>query len=345
MKLGHVIIIFLATPLFLFRAGDCFAQLKDEKEAEQINKLTKDVIQHKKSKTNLKQGLKQVYTSIDIAQGYESNPQLAQTRKGDFFQEELFSLSYVRPLGHQFKARFSYHLDAWQYNEITDLNNILNHVRAGLERTLGEHFTVGGGYDFAALYYPNSDSGDNIFNKGYFFIKHNISKRIYQQLTFEGGRKDYGQAKALGEGSSTLLDKRRQDKRFSEEYVLGFILNKRMTLRFRAKYTLNDSNAQYQDFYDSKALDFSTRLSYKFTKQISSFGSLAYTRRYYGSRNISSGNDKERDGIYASTIGVQYMLSPSNTISTSYAYRQAYSNDPTARYSDSTITCGLRHEF
>ena len=315
-----------------------FAQLKEEQSDAKIDELTKSVIKEKKEK-------KRLYQSIELSSGYDTNTLLGKDRNGDISEEAGYALSYVRPLGRNHRLNINYNLNFTEYNELTDVTNLLNHLRFSLTRSLNRHFAIGSGYDFTSFYYPRNDGGDFLNHKAFIFLKNKLSKSIQQQIMYERGYKNYSFSKALDESSSSFQDKDRVDLRHLFEYSVSFVFNPKMFFKFRNRIYTSDSNAKYQDFYDYKAYEISPRMNYDLTKRISLNWSLTYTRKDYLSRDVSGRNTRQSDKIYATALGMRYKLTDQDSLSLTYSYNQASSNDPLSEYTGSSVSGGWQAEF
>ena len=321
---------------FLF-AGSAFAQsqLKDvvqEKTLLETKKLYKP-----------QPGFK-IYATAATFGGYDSNVKLTNNRKGDTFEEMMFSLSVAKPMGNGFKFTFDYDLDALNYNRITDASNILNHFRLGPSKKFGK-FTLGTGYDLGIFYYPKNEDSTFLFHKGYIFLTQDISKRTYHRLQFYYGYKDFTDNKAMGDTLGSLQDKTRADRRFDVEYKISSQLTKKLKLSSRSSFAINNSNAKYQDFYDYKSYTQTARAEYKLLKNTLFFTDFSYMRKLYTTRLVTNGDYKEVDGLYSGNIGITQKLNKHNLLTVYYTYRQNASNDLFELYSESMVNCGWQYIF
>lgn len=286
------------------------------------------------------------FSSAGIFFGYDSNVNLSPIRKGDLFQEFLYTLDFKKPLKNSFGFNFSYDLDVLNYNEVTAASNILNHLKFIIDKKISS-LLIGTGYSLDALFYQHNkdEDGDFLFHKLIFYVKHNISRRLYQQLLFESGIKAHLDRKALADTISTYQDKELVDERQVVEYSIGSTLTPRAFLGFRTRFIINNSNARYLDYYDYKAYEFSPNFNYKLSGDLSLISRFSFTRRAYHSRLVSLATDKEKENIYSALLGVRYKLSKNNLISVFYTYRDDASKDPLEKYTENIFTCGWQYNF
>lgn len=288
----------------------------------------------------------QIAYRAGVFAGYDSNVLLASDSKGDIFEEFFFSLNFRKQLAEDLKLTFDYNLDNINYNEFTRQSNLINHLRIALHKKLS-FLTIGSGYEFAFFYYPRRGGQDQDFlsQKGIIYIKHDISRKAYQQLQFEASQKDYTGKDALSYTIDTFQDKEQRDKRLGVEYNIGTMVWPRLFMRLKAKFYKNDSNARYQNFYDYQAYEVSPFLRYRLLANLDIYSGFAYISKDYKSRLITLGGAKQEDIIYSANLGLNCRLDKKNTLILSYTYRDNSSNDPFAEYTDHIISCGWQYSF
>jgi hypothetical protein len=280
----------------------------------------------------------QLSQKVSIRGGYETNPRLTGERKGDAFQELIYSLIYGKRLGSNTRFFAVYALDAINYSEFSDLSHGLNYLDLGLDHKL-PFFDIGGGYNAGLLLYPKNDL-DFVLHTGYVYIGKKITPNTYHRLKFEYGKKDYLDRSSLGDTISTYQEKERLDRRLGAEYALRAKLGSKTDLRLRTKFIRNDSNARFEDFYDFKAYRQSIGLKYRAFDSVSLYSNLSYRRKEYDSRTVTSGAKKQRDDLYAGSFGLSKDIGKNTAITLEYTYRENSSNDSLADYSESVFTCG-----
>jgi hypothetical protein len=318
----------------LFVTNEVFCEIKEEKEEKtlEVEKLRKMPPTYKLS------------SEAAIFSGYDSNVNLSPISKGDVFEEFLYSLDFTKPWIKGIKFTFDYDLDVLNYSDITDASNILNHFRFGLHKKLST-FNLGTGYDFSIFYYPHNEDGNFLFHKGFFYLKHSLLKNLYQQILLEAGLKEHTERKALSDTISTLQDKELVDRRQSAEYSLGYILKPSLFLKLKLRFSKNDSNARYMDFYDYKSYELSPGINYKFSKQIELFSNFIYIKKDYKSRLVTLSDYKQRDEIYSLNLGMRYTLNKKNILSIIYTYRNNSSPDSLEKYTGNVISLGWQYNF
>lgn len=336
----YVLLIFFC--LFCcYKSVPCYAQTQDEEFKKSVEQLSKDVIKSKKRKA--RHWI--LYSSLDVTYGYESNVNLTHQPKADTYEEEAFSLSYIQKLAQKLFLTADYTVDSQNYNVITDANNILNHMRVALNRSVGKSFIVGAGYDTSWEYFQNYKEGQYFFPKAFVYVRQKMASRFFHQLTFERGWKQYMHQQALGDLLSLPQDKKQLDNRQSIEYSVGGAITQRLFVKLRGRYSINDSNAKYQNFYDYVSWDIYPRFYYQLTKRLRFVGGGSYTRRIYKNRLTTDQSSKQKDSSYGLNAGFFYRLTRHNQVSISYAYLQGISNDDPSQYIDRTMNVRWLYDF
>jgi hypothetical protein len=324
----------------LIETASAFAQgIKEEQEERTLADIKRGRLTAPAYKPSYK-----FSSRASVFYGYDNNALLTPTRKGDLFEEFIYSLTFSKPLREGLKFSADYDFDVFNFHEYTTLSNILNHARLGLHQKFAP-FTVGTGYDLAAYYYHHNQRSDFLFHKGFIYLRHDVSKKMYHELRFERGWKDYLHKYALADTISTYQDKKRADDRLSIQYSIVSALNPRLIARFKAGFSTNDSNARYVDFYNYKAYSESLGFDYKLTDSLHLLPSFSYTKKDYTSRTVTDGDEKQKDNFYAATLGALYKLDKNNSLSFYYTYRDNSSKDSLSKYVDNMFTCGWQYNF
>jgi len=325
--------VFIFCFLLFFPSSQSFAQVKQEKE----ERIFEADVQSEKSDSQLDM-------QAGVFVGYDSNVRLDGARKGDSFQEALFALWYKKPLGEDVGFKFNYILDHLNYSEVTKNSNLLNQLVFEINRFVS-FFTIGVGYDFAYLYYPNYEDGDFMFHKWFFYIGGDLNEKVYHQLKYYYGQKRYLRADAIGDASGSHQSKERFDKRQHLEYSLKYSPTSDLTLRLSLSDCINDSNARYVDYYDYQYPSVSCGLDYKLKPDLYLLLDYAFRLKDYKSREVTTKTYKQEDNSHYADMGFLYYLTDKSSLSLNYTYRETSSNDSFSEYSESVFTCGWQYYF
>ncbi|MCF7916650.1 MAG: hypothetical protein K9L61_02605 [Candidatus Omnitrophica bacterium] len=280
---------------------------------------------------------------ISLFSGYDTNVKLSNERTGDMFEEFLYSFDYDQKLSADLEFNLDYDFDYINYNEVTDITSLLNHLRLGLDKTFSL-CNLGIGYDLGYLYYPKNKDGDFLIHKGFIYLEKDLGK-FQHKLQFEAGSKDYIAQNTLSDTISTRESTERLDRRIAAFYQIGIDVNPRLYLSFRTKFLRNDSNARYLDFYDYNAYNQRLSLTYQATKKAYLLADFSYERKEYKTRTVTNQSYKQEDDFYSVRTGIMYLLDKKTSISLDYVYRYNSSNEPLDEYVENVISCGWHYYF
>ncbi|UCC94535.1 MAG: outer membrane beta-barrel protein [Candidatus Omnitrophota bacterium] len=334
MKGVLVVLLSLFLTGIFFCEEVVFSQVKEEREEEgfEEQRLPEEPLPYKLS------------SKVTLLSGYDSNVRLTTIRKGDFFEQFIYSLDFTKPITSDLKLRFDYDFDVLNYHEVTDLSNLLNHLRLGVHNQFAL-CTIGTGYDLGIAYYPRNKDGNFLFHKGFTYADYTLFDSQYHRVQFEYGLKDYTHNNSLGDFIFARQDKERLDRRLSAGYSIGSFLAPQLFLQFRTKFSVNNSNARFEDFYDYKSYKQTVSLTYKLLKDLYLLSDFSYTRKLYSARTVTIGADKQRDNLFVFNTDFLYRLDKNQSLLLRYTYRNNSSNDDLAEYSENMITCGWQYKF
>ncbi|MBP7216022.1 MAG: hypothetical protein KBA46_01930 [Candidatus Omnitrophica bacterium] len=164
-------------------------------------------------------------------------------------------------------------------------------------------------------------------------------------MGFEWGVKDYLDKKAIAHTLGETQDNGRHDERKSIEYSLVSGAFKDLYLKLRGRFSLNDSNARYLDFYDYTSFEVAPSISYKLIDTVDLFTGFSYLRKKYSSRTVIGGDEREENTIYSANAGVRVAVNKKNSVLLNYIYRNGSSNEALHKYTENVISCGWQYNF
>jgi outer membrane protein assembly factor BamA len=311
-----------------------FSQIRQEKEEEspRTTKIMRNASLHRFN------------SSAGVFFGYDSNVRLSPESKGDIFEELLYSLRFMQRWKNNLHLSLEHDFNYRSYNEVTAASNILNHLNFGIHKKL-PWINIGTGWSGGTFYYPENEEGDFFFSRPYLYLKSYLTEKLYYQLLFEYFYKRHTNRKALADTISTFQDKKRIDRRQGIEYSLGYALNSRLSLGFETRYSINNSNARYIDFYDYKTYEFSPRINYRLSKDLELISSVGYKKKDYKSRVVTLSSYKQKDEIYTVDIGIRYRLDKKSHLSLFYTHQNNSTSDSLEKYTENMFRCGWQYNF
>lgn len=287
--------------------------------------------------------------TFGIIQGVDSNPLLDSTHKADNYTEENLDMNFRYPIAKpewgKTNARFGFNVANVNYYNTTDINILDGRAHAYLEQDIFDVFTVGLGYDFEFLWFPNDANGSFTNNELGGTIKHKITKNLYQKGAYRFGIRNYLHRKQMI-GNGTLTSRLREDFRNSFEHELGIYIGKRTKLRIVNQFYINDSNFQYLDYYDYFIYRTGGSVVNLLTKKFYNTTGVYYQMKDYFSRTTTDNpNSTQKDDLFIITTSFLYDITKSASIFINYSYRQNFTNEPLETYSDNLYTAGLYYSF
>ena len=117
-------------------------------------------------------------------------------------------------------------------------------------------------------------------------------------------------------------------------------------VKFKNEIYKNDSNNEYQEYYDYWVYRAKPSVLYFITNDL--YINLGYSYKYtlYEDRRATDDVNKvARDHTHSMSTALYYDLTKNVTCSITYSYAENLSNDPFQRYSGGTVTGGLSYNF
>jgi len=276
--------------------------------------------------------------------GYDDNVNLTKKKKSDIFETFRYSLGYTQEIVEGLDFIIDYDLDYVNYGSITDANNLMSHINIGILKEISR-VDLGASYDFSYYYYPKNQDGDFYFHKGKFYIRDYLAEGLYHQISIIPGFKNHVHRKALANSISTFQDSERRDERQTYRYTIGAVVNPKIFFKLSGSIILNDSNADYEDFYDYKAYQFAPSIYYKLSKRLRLFLNYMYRYKMFRQRTVTYDNYKQRDGLYVASLGFNFRLTKNSSLTASYIFRNNSSNDDEESYNGNVLNVGCRVRF
>ena len=283
-----------------------------------------------------------------VVQGVDSNPLLDSTKKADNYTEETLDVHYKYPLVDwpigATNARFGINMVNINYYNITDVNIFDGVADVRLEQEIGDKTTLSLGYALEALWFPNDENGNFIGNEINAGIRQKLTGNTYHRVVYRLLFRDYLKRKARL-GNFDLSEDLRADKRNVFEYEFGIYPTNKTKIRIVSQYYVNDSNDQYQDYYDYLNYRIGGSIIQFLTKRLYSIAGFYYQMRNYDSRRVSDRDAIEQDNLYLVTTSFLYDITKSTTAFVNYSHSENHTNEPLEKYSNSLYSAGLYYSF
>jgi hypothetical protein len=288
---------------------------------------------------------KPLRVKASIAGGYDNNTGLNPFRKGDGLAQESVSLLYKRLLTRKAQVQLSYNAFNANYFEATDLNFFMNQLGAGVDYLVTPGTVWETDYTFEYLDFLNNASVTSYKNEVRTGLKRKLSDRWMLRAGVSASQREYTDKKLRQPEGILSPEDERGDLRVSMDASTTYKLRPDMFLSAGTVLYRNDSNDQFQDYYDYDAYRYFAGLSWQFRPKWMVSGKFSYEMRDYLSRPRSGGSDDQADDIYTTNLSLYYKWDKNLTVGSIYTYRQKESNEPSQEYSGSLGTLGLYYSF
>jgi hypothetical protein len=283
--------------------------------------------------------------SVSILFGYDSNARLEHyDTVGSMFFQEAAGINGKLPLTDIFTLRGSYDLTCINYLRIPEPNLVDNLFDVGLDAKIADNLTWSFDYRPDIVDVPHDELGryaEHLFATS---LRHDISKRIYQQITYEVFTRHYPKWQIRNNGGVFKLGKR-NDIRNSITHRLGIYLLDNLFLKEENTVYYNYSNEQFMEYYDSRSFFTRTTLIHFTTKKLYEMADFSYQYVPYTKRTISDKQEKQRDNIFTFGGSVFYDFTSNLTAGVTFNYKKSFSNEGVKNYRDYIISSGLYYRF
>jgi hypothetical protein len=224
-------------------------------------------------------------------------------------------------------------------------NNIMNVAPyAGFDIYITPDLVSRNRFTFDCFVYPNEKEStyNGIVLSTY--LRHYFWRDVYQEAGFEYLKRWYPDRKTFN-SAARRCDKDRVDDRIRVNYTVGAYFD-RAFLRVSNEYSNNDSNDDFQQYYDYWVYRLRPSILFFFTDDIYTDVSLVYKyTRYKDRRTTEDPGQRERDHTYIFSASLYYDITKNMALGATYSYSENASNDPFQKYSESMISGGVYCSF
>ncbi len=281
---------------------------------------------------------------LDVQLGYDNNVDLDSKRHKDGFQQSTANVDLT------YRAMDRLNLKAgtdvfetiyFKYNR----NNIVDVAPyAGFDLYITPDLISRNRFIFDAFVYPNEKESTYYGIALSTYLRHYFYHDVYQELGFEYLKRWYPERKTFN-SAGRRCDKDRIDDRVRVKYTVGAYFD-RAFLRVSNEYSGNDSNDDFQQYYDYQVYRLRPSVMFFFTDDIYTDVSLVYKyTRYKDRRTTEDPGQRESDHTYIFNSSLYYDITKNLALGVTYSYSENASNDPFQKYSESIISGGVYCSF
>ncbi len=283
--------------------------------------------------------------SASVLFGYDDNARLDHyDGVGSMFFQEAVGISGKYPVNDTLAIRGSYDLTSINYLRTSDVDLMDNLFDVGVDKKIADNITWSFDYRPDIVGLPHDKLGKYTEHLFATSLRHDISKRIYQKITYEFSTKHYPKWQIRNNGGVFKFGKR-NDLRNAVIHRLGLYLTDNIFLKEENEFYYNYSNEQYLEYYDYTSYITKTTLIHFTTKKLYEVANFSYQYIPYTKRTVSDQQEKERDNVFTFGGSVFYDFTSNLTVGTNFTYKRSLSNEGVNNYHDFIISSGIYCRF
>lgn len=280
-----------------------------------------------------------------LQMGHDSNPHLDSGEKGDFYAAETLDTVFKRHLTDRLRLLGRYDLINANYFEAQNESYLFQEVKGGLNYLLGRQWMLEAYAGFQYLWFFDRPDGDTRTPLGEVAVVHILGRRTRLRGGLLYEFRDFEDRKAFApEGLASSDD--REDDRWRAFASLDFEVLPLVYMHAACRFTDQDSNDQFHNFYDYDSNGLTFGATAHFWNRMKASGYVAYEYREYDQRPIV-GNAAVLEENDITTAGASLHWDWRKDLSVGYQYywRQKDSNEPSQSYIDHVHSLGLYFSF
>ncbi len=319
--------------------------LKKPETASDILQLLKERAQAK-IKEERRKLLWKTKIAAGVKGGYETNPLNDQLKKSDYYAENEFTFNWLPTFNDRLSADFAFRLTHQSYVEFTDLSTYDHDFTATFKVFPFEshdfYIQPGGTYEW--LNYPRDEQATYEDTKAFLKFKHYMDADWNYGGKYEYSYKLYDEKLARNDGKVNISGLARADFRNTVELYAAKNISK-YTVKLKGKVYRNNSNDQYQHYYDYDAYRGYITLSGGFLKDDKLYLSFTpdFERKNY--RRRIAERTARFDNVLQYKLDAYYTLSKHFELSYSYTHKIANSNAAAGEFENITNSIGVTYNF
>ena len=284
------------------------------------------------------------YFSMDLNQGYDNNVNLDPQRNDDgFFQATASAeLSYKKLENLTLNGGLDFfNITYYRYSE-NSLVNLTPYV--GFDWELAPNFIWKNKAALDYYLYPQDNDSTYLAVNLSSYLRQIITESLYHEFGYEYIHRWYAKDKVLLTDRTLGTDNRINSRNKVTHNIRANFEN--FSAKLTNEFYLNESNYDYQDYYDYWAYRLRPSITYYFSDKF--YSNVSFTYRYTDykdRRNSEDSNEKVYENTYIATASVYFDLTKEFTMGITYSYRENRSNDPVEKYSGSTVSAGVYYFY
>ena len=292
--------------------------------------------------------LTKIRGSFGLSYGYESNPSYTNPTshiKSDQFLEQDFSLAWLPTFNKFLGANVSYNLvkqDYFKKGTLTSDDHIIN-ANLKYYPLQNRKLVLEPGASYEWLLFPHDVSSDSTQLKSFFKFTYYLSELWDLGGKYERTHKIFYKKYARNTNQADLNYDRADYRNAVELWVRRNI--DKYSIRLKGRVYRNNSNDEFQKFYDYNDYTGSLTLSGSFLPEDKLYLTFtpSFERKNYTAR-VANGT-KRSDNITTYRFDAYYAITKHTTLNYSFTNRRSNSNAASGEYNDMIHQLGFTVNF
>lgn len=283
--------------------------------------------------------------SASVITGYDTNIYLDHyDATASMFIQESFGADVSSALLDNLTLRVGYDLASIKYTRESEPDLLDNIINGGLDIDVTDTLLLSVDYSADFVEFPHDKAEDYVINTCELGLRHDITDEFYQKIIYSLSHKYYSKWKTRSRDGFRRLGKR-EDWRNTIGHQLGYYLSDKTFIRADNAFYFNDSNEPFLSYYDYYVLKSKATVIHLITDSLYGSANVGYEYKRYDNRNISDGDDNQRDRLIMCGASLFYDITPNVSVGTGFDYKRNISNEGNQKYRDFIISSGIYSRF
>jgi len=284
------------------------------------------------------------FYTMDLHLGYDNNVDLDPARNEDGFLQASVNadISYEKFDGLTLIGGLDFFNVSYRKYVESSLVNLNPYM--GFDWELAPNFIWKNRVALDWFLYPKDSNSTYLAGELSSYLRQLINEFFYHEFGYEFIYRWYGDNKVLLQNRLRGTDERMNARNKIRHNIVANFDN--FTASLANEFYINDSNYDYQDYYDYWVYRIRPSITYYLSDEFYVNASFTYRYTDYKNRNNSEDSNKRvHDNTYIATASVYFDLTEEFTMGITYSYRENRSNDPIQKYSGSTVSAGVYYTY
>jgi hypothetical protein len=280
-----------------------------------------------------------------VSAGYNNNVHLNTDRNGDGFCQAFYRAEAAYLDWPDCKPVLGLDGFVTEYFDFEDTDSYELAPYAGFDLKIAPVLTWRNRIIYDYFTYPGNETSDTQALKLSTALRHVITERCSHHLTYEWSDIDYPDRFTRLSNGQRDTNMKQEDNRHRLVHSITYKIDK-TKFKLHNEFIINESNDDFQDYYDYKSYKIKPATVYYITPRLSLDAGVSAKYRFFDERRCTDDADeKVRETTLTYSASLYYDILKNVTAGITYTYTQNYSNDSDQEYSGSTVYSGMTYFF